>query len=138
MPVAISTSNFANLRRQRGATAVEMAVLIGPLFIVIFVIVEASRFFYTDHQVILLADELARQTVIQKSNSPLSAWNQYVASRTPLLDADRLTLNQSLSSAGDTDYLKLSLAYEFEYLIPLVNSGTQTIVYNRIVPLGGF
>lgn len=121
-----------------GATALEFALLLGPLLLFIFGIIEVSRFYYSQHELVNIADRLSRQIILNNTGELLSNWPGLVAEAAVLLDPDRISVTQSMSVIAGISYHQLDLGYEFSYLVPLVGTGTQTLRYQRTIPITGF
>jgi Flp pilus assembly protein TadG len=69
-------------RRERGAVAVEMALVLPMLFLLMFGILEFGRFFWMQHSVTAAATEGARMAILDPgivSDAEVNAWTEQVA-----------------------------------------------------------
>lgn len=69
--------------RQRGAVAVEMALILPVLFLIMFGIIEFGRYFWMQHSITAAATEGARMAILDPgivSDAEVNAWAEQVAS----------------------------------------------------------
>lgn len=135
-----SISNFVNrfIRDTRGSTAIEMSILLLPLMLFIFGLIEVSRLYYSKHELIMLADKFSRQIILDNSQEPLLNWQELAIKHSILLNPTKITLVQDLTPINGVVYHRLDLSYEFSYLVPIIGSGVQMLEYARTIPVNGF
>jgi len=135
-----SISNFVNrfIRDTHGSTAIEMSILLLPLMLFIFGLIEVSRLYYSKHELVMLADKFSRQIILANSEKPLSNWQELAVEHSILIDPTKITLVQDLTPINGVVYHRLDLSYEFSYLVPIIGSGVQMLEYARTIPVNGF
>ena len=126
------------IRDTRGSTAIEMSILLLPLMMFIFGLIEVSRLYYSQHELVTLADKFSRQIILNNSQEPLTNWQDLANENSILIDPTKITLVQDLSSVNGVMYHRLDLSYEFYYLLPIIGNGVQVLEYVRTIPLTGF
>ena len=135
-----SISNFVNrfIRDTRGSTAIEMSILLLPLMLFIFGLIEVSRLYYSKHELVMLADKFSRQIILANSQETLLNWQELAVEHSILIDPTKITLVQDLTPINGVVYHRLDLSYEFSYLVPIIGSGVQMLEYARTIPVNGF
>ena len=135
-----SISNFVNrfIRDTRGSTAIEMSILLLPLMLFIFGLIEVSRLYYSKHELVMLADKFSRQIILANSPETLLNWQELAVEHSILIDPTKITLVQDLTPINGVVYHRLDLSYEFSYLVPIIGSGVQMLEYARTIPVNGF
>jgi len=125
-------------RDTRGSTAIEMSILLLPLMIFIFGLIEVSRLFYSQHELVTLADKFSRQIILDNSQEPLLNWQTLASEHSILIDPTKITLVQDLTSINGIVYHRLDMSYEFSYLVPIIGNRVEMLKYVRTVPVNGF
>lgn len=126
------------IRDRRGSTAVEMAILLVPLSLFVFGIVEVSRLYFVRHELVTLVDKLSRQIILANDSSVLEGWQSFITDNSILIDPTRVELLQTLFSEDGVTYHSLRLTHNFNYLVPLIGTGALDLNYVRTVPLNRF
>ncbi len=109
-------------RGQRGAVAVELALVLPILVMLLFGIVEFGRGYNAKVSLQGAVREGARVLALD-SGDPVST----TVDAAPSLDAGLITINTSGAPCTPGQPVSVTASYPFEYNIPLFGSATQTI-----------
>jgi Flp pilus assembly protein TadG len=113
-----------------GATAVEFALVVGPLLLLLFAVVEVGRLLWTVNAVQETAIAGARCMGVR--NTACSTGGTYNASSTGnyvqrvandwgvTLTSANITLNDSASCAGVAGFSQVTITYSFHTIVPLI------------------
>lgn len=134
---------FAKCRR--GSIAVEFAMLMPIMILMIFGIVAFGSYLAVVHGIQQLAAEAARSSIAGLNNTErASIASSYVASNAatyPLIDAAHLTVNAATSAVSSTVFV-VTVNYDasgmFIYALPLAIAPPTMISRSAAVPYGGF
>lgn len=107
---------------QRGAVAVEFAIILPVLILLLFGIIEFGRAYNAKVALQGAVREGARVHALD-SGDPVST----IKNAAPSLDEGLLTVETSTSPCTPGDEASVTATYPFEYNIPLFGSATQTI-----------
>lgn len=75
--------NFKSRNKERGAVAVEMALVLPVMLLIMFGIIEFGRYFWLEHSITAAATEGARMAILDPSivsDAEVNAWAEQVAS----------------------------------------------------------
>jgi Flp pilus assembly protein TadG len=130
---------------QRGASAVEFAMLL-PLFVaLVFGIVIFGSYLSVVHGLQQLAAEAARSSIAGMNASERSSIaTSYVSTNVgtyPLISANNVSVNAA-TSPSDPNVFVVTVTYNasgmFIYSLPFVPAPSSTIVRSAAIPFGGF
>jgi hypothetical protein len=121
---------------ERGATAVELALVLPILVMLVFGMVEAARMYQTWEALTHASREKARSVALGSTVSPIVIVQDDVPS---LNLAQPVTVIRTPTSGacviGNT--VKVELAHELSYSIPLLPAGNITIIGKTSMRCGG-
>jgi Flp pilus assembly protein TadG len=118
-------------RDRRGASAVEFALVIGPFMLVLFGVIEFGRLLWTLNA--LQETAIAGARCMGVLNSACAASGAYSSTNATTfvrstasgwgvgLTAANVSLNNSTSCAGVTNFSQVTITYTFQSVIPLVS-----------------
>ena len=114
----------------RGATAVEFAMVIGPLVLVLFGIIEFGRMIWTNNALQETAIDAARCAGILESScasggayssANTATYAQSVANGWGItVPTSSITSTASTSCAGVSGFSQVTISYTFQTVVPLV------------------
>lgn len=123
------------LRCDRGAAAVEFAIISGVLIMLLVGIVDFSRTLYIKNQLSYVADRAARMVLVDPAitNTALEA-----ALRADFSAGDQtqLTVTITTDASGTPSYKVLSIDYPVTLFVPNLASSTLDLNVTRRVPAG--
>ena len=120
------------MRSERGAVAVEFALIVPVLVMLIFGIVEFGRGYNAKVTVTHAAREGAR--VLALTGDPVAAEDAAKNAATSL-DPGAITVTSSGCTPGSP--ASVTVAYPFTYNVPLVGGGTETLSAVGVMRCGG-
>ncbi len=120
------------MRRDRGATIVEAALVLPLLVMLVFGVVEFGRAYNAQVTLTHAAREGVRELAI--TQNPSAASDRAKAAATSL-DASQLSVSATNCSAGTS--AELTISYPFTYEIPFVGSQTVTLTGEGVMRCGG-
>lgn len=122
-------------RCQRGAAAVEFAIVSGVLVMLLIAIVDFGRTLYVKNQLSFLADQAARTVLVQPAitNAALEAElrDDFNAG-----DPSDLTVTISTEVVGTNTFRVLSIDYPVTLFVPNLASSVLDLNVTRRVPTG--
>lgn len=118
------------LRSERGAAAVEFALILPLLTVLLFGIIEFGRAYNAQVTLTHAVREGARALAIGDEDPEL-----VTRAAAPALDAAELVITVSECDPGDSG--TVSATYHFEYTIPLFYTGTQDLTAEGVMRCGG-
>lgn len=119
-----------SLRSEQGAAAVEFALVLPLLILLVFGIVEFGRGYNAKVTLTHAAREGARALAIGEGD-PI----QITKDAAGMLDPDDVTVSASACTAGGK--ATVTATYPFTYTIPLFNDGTITLTSTGVMRCGG-
>lgn len=111
------------MRSEKGQAAVEFALVLPILLLLIFGIIDFGRVLYTKNALTSLSQEAARHASIYYSSENDTALQNYVINNAGTLDTSSFTGNvvtfsPSRNSGSDVN---VTLTYRLYYITPIVN-----------------
>ncbi len=119
----------------RGATAVEMALVLPMFFLFVFGIVEMGRAYWTLHTMQMAVDEAGRYVMINDTASDSQIISR-VQSHLYGFNSGSFTITPSSSSASGISYKTIAISYTYSFLVPnLLPFGNLNLTRQTTVPL---
>lgn len=118
---------------ERGAAAVEFALIFVPLVLLLIGIVDFGRVLYTRNNIIEAADVGARVILIDNSASA-SVVTDAVHGAFLAAPDDELTVTLGTASQNGIDFRTIALEHDIELITPLLVVGRITLDHTRRVP----
>ena len=117
---------------ERGAAAVEFALILPVLVLLIFGIIEFGRGYNAKIEITGAAREGARVLAVG-SGDPAAA----AIGAAPTLDSGKLSVTASASPCVPGSSATVTVAYPFEYNVPLFGAATVTLTSKGVMRCGG-
>lgn len=122
------------LAEERGATAVEFAIILVPLILLIIGTIDFGRALYTRNNMIEAADVGARVILLDNSATTEAVAGKirgaFIAG-----DEDVLDVGMGTATANGIQFRTIDLSYEFDLLTPFLLTDKVTMTHARRVPL---
>jgi Flp pilus assembly protein TadG len=115
---------------ERGAAAVEMALVLPLLVVLAFGTVECGRYYSATIVLSHASREAVRKVAIANSGSPSAAATAAAAPYTPTLVTSAVPCVAGTNATA-------TLTLPFTYNIPLIGQGTKSIVKTAVMRCGG-
>ena len=109
----------ALLSDRRGAAAVEFALVLPLLMMLVFGAVEFGRMFWIKNSIQFAVEEAGRFAMVN-TDATTGELEAYAESRIFGMDPTDITFSVTAESFGGTDFMSIAGTYEFVTLIPLV------------------
>jgi len=119
-------------RSERGAALVEMAIILPILLLLVFGLVEFARAYNTKAVITHASREGVRVLAITGDAGDAAAAARQAG--TPL-DPTLMSVSSTTCTPGDPTTVTVS--YPFEWLVPIIGSGTLTIATTAVMRCGG-
>lgn len=122
------------LADQRGAAAVEMALILVPLILLMVGTVDFGRVLYTRNNIIQAADVGARVILIDNAASDAAVTDAVQEAFLAAPD-DELTVTLATASESGIDFRTISLEHDIQLVTPLLVVDRIALGHTRRVPL---
>ena len=123
-----------HLADERGAAAVEFALIAVPLILLMIGTVDFGRVLYTRNNMIAAADVGAR-VILLDNDASASAVTDAAKRHFLAAPADELSVSLGTASGNGVDFRTISLEHEIELITPLIVVSRITLDHTRRVPL---
>lgn len=118
-------------RQEQGAVAVEFALILPILVLLVFGIVEFGRAYNAKISLQHAAREGVRVHALQTGEDPVAITKAAAAS----LDGSQITVAFTACNSGDPT--ELTATYPFSYNVPLLGAGTLDLTAKGVMRCGG-
>lgn len=122
-------------RCERGAAAVEFAIVSGVLIMLLIGIIELGRAFYVQNHISHLADQAARRVLIQPNITDAELEGQ-LRSAFNAGNPDDLAISVDVDASGGNDYRVVTIGFPLTLFIPNLSSGAVSLSVTRRIPTG--
>ena len=122
------------LRGEDGAAAVEFALVLVPLILVIIGVVDFGRVLYTRNNMIEAADFGAR-VILLDNGAGEAAITDEIRDAFIAGPSDALAVQLGTASENGIQFRTISLAFDFDFVTPLLVTDRITMRHTRRVPL---
>lgn len=121
-------------RDRSGVAAIEMALVLPVFLMIVFGIIEFGRALKTWNEVDHALGRAVRLINLDANTTP----EQIVTAMTAYLDGvntDSLSVVATQTNISGTDYIKISVGFPFELILPFSSISTVNINVDRIAPV---
>lgn len=122
------------LADRRGVTAVEFALVVPVLLLVVFAITEFGRMFWIQNSIQFAVEEAGRYAMVNTSATE-SQLQTYAQGKIFGMSTSGITFSAPLQNSGGIDYRSITASYDFQFMIPMLPPGTITLSAKSRVPL---
>lgn len=111
------------MKSEKGQAAVEFALVLPILLILIFGIIDFGRILYTKNALTSLSQEAARHASIYYASEDDTTTQSYAINHAGTLDPDSFTVSSVTFSDGEISGSDVvaTLTYELYYITPIIN-----------------
>ena len=112
-------------------TALETALVLGVFFLLLFGVMDLSRYFLTWHGLNTVVSEAARASMINNWNypcgNPTSGTAATIATAAPFLDPNKLQLCVTKTVSSGNNNISVTATYPFSFMISGFSSAGGTL-----------
>ncbi len=125
---------FSFLRDRRGVTAIEFAVTLPLLLVIVLGTLEFGRALKARNQM-SHALSMAVRVINLDSEQTTEAITDLMVSYLADYGSEDLTVNVSGATISGTDYMRISVGFPFHTIIPIASASTVTLNVDTLTPV---